>query len=81
LEKSLTNLLKNNTRFEWTPAQEESFEVLKEKLWEKLVLQYPDFSKPFILTTDASGTARRHSVARRNKQRSTSSICFANFNR
>jgi len=44
-------------------------------------LQYPDFSKPFILTTDASGTARRHSVARRNKQRSTSSICFANFNR
>jgi len=38
-------------------AQEESFEVLKEKLCEEPVLQYPDFSKSFILTTDASGTA------------------------
>jgi len=57
LVKSLTNLLKNDTRFEWTSAQEESFEILKQKLCEEPVLQYPDFSKPFILTTDASGIA------------------------
>jgi len=50
-------LLKNDTRFEWTPAQEDPFELLKEKLCEEPVLQYLDFSKPFILTTDASGTA------------------------
>jgi len=56
LAKSLTNILKNDTCFEWTLAQEESFEVLKEKLCEELVLQYSDLSKPFILTTDASGT-------------------------
>jgi len=53
LVKPLTNLLKNDTRFEWTSAQKESFEILKQKLCEELVLQYPDFSKPFILITDA----------------------------
>jgi len=57
LVKPLTNLLKNDTRFEWTSAQEESFEILKQKLCEEPVLQYPDFSKTFILTTDASGIA------------------------
>jgi len=30
LAKPLTNLLKNDTRFEWTSAQEESFEILKQ---------------------------------------------------
>lgn len=57
IAKSLTTLLKNDTRFEWTTTQEESFEILKQKLCEEPVLQYPDFTRPFILTTDASGTA------------------------
>jgi len=57
LAKPLTNLLKNDTRFDWTSAQEQSFETLKQKLCKDPVLQYPDFSKPFILTTDASGIA------------------------
>ncbi|KAM0724679.1 Retrovirus-related Pol polyprotein from transposon 17.6 [Formica fusca] len=55
--KPLTNLLKNDNRFEWTSVQEESFEISKQKLCEEPVLQYPDFSKSFILTTDASGIA------------------------
>ena len=57
LAKPLTNLLKNDTRFEWTSAQEESFEILKQLLCKEPVLQYSDFSRPFILTTDASGIA------------------------
>lgn len=57
LAKPLTALLKNNTNFEWTSEQEESFQILKQELCEEPVLQYPDFSKPFILTTDASGIA------------------------
>jgi len=36
-------------------GQEESFQALKEKLCEEPVLHYPDFSKSFILITDASG--------------------------
>jgi len=67
LVKLLTNLLKDDTRFEWTFAQEESFEILKQKLCEKPVLQYPDFSKSFILTTDTSGSRERHLISRRNK--------------
>ena len=35
--------------------QEEPFETLKQRLCEEPILQYPDFSKSFILTTDASG--------------------------
>jgi len=53
--KPLTNSLKNDTRFEWTSAQEESIEILKQKLCKEPILQYPDFSKSFILTIDASG--------------------------
>jgi len=58
-------------RFEWTSAQEESFEILKQKLCEEPVLQYPDFLKPFILTTDASGIAVRGILSQReiNKDR------------
>lgn len=55
--KPLTNLLKNDILFNWTDIQEKSFEILKQKLCEEPVLQYPDFTKPFILTTDASGAA------------------------
>jgi len=37
----------------------EIFEILKQKLCEEPVLQYPNFSKPFILITDASRIASR----------------------
>jgi len=40
-----------------TSVQEKSFESLKQRLCEELVLQHPDFSKPFILTTNVSGIA------------------------
>ena len=35
---------------------EKAFQFLKEKLTTTPILQYPDFSLPFILYTDASGT-------------------------
>jgi hypothetical protein len=35
-------------------AQENAFQHLKSKLTSRPILQYPDFSKDFILTTDAS---------------------------
>ena len=38
----------------WGPAQQGAFDTLKEKLSSPPVLAYADFSKPFILHTDAS---------------------------
>jgi len=40
-------------------TSQKSFDTLKQRLCKEPVLQYPDFSKPFILTTNASGIAVR----------------------
>lgn len=55
--KPLTSLLKKNVPFTWTEAAERAFETLKNVLCTQPLLQYPDFSKPFIITTDASDLA------------------------
>jgi len=50
----LYKFLKKDTKFEWTEAQENAFQHLKSKLTWQPILQYPDFSKEFVSTTDAS---------------------------
>jgi hypothetical protein len=57
-EAPLHALLKANTPFEWDMAQEVAFQKLKEKLVSKPILQYPDFTREFVLTTDASNEGR-----------------------
>lgn len=57
IAKPLTDLTKKNKPFQWTENQQYSFETLKEKLTVKPILQYPDFNKPFNLSTDASSYA------------------------
>ena len=52
--KPLIELTKKNHPFLWTQDCENAFILLKEHLIKAPVLQYPDFSKRFILTTDAS---------------------------
>ena len=50
----MNKLLKKDVKFNCSSKQE-AFELLKEKLCEQPLLQRPDFSQPFILTTYASG--------------------------
>lgn len=57
LSKPLTSLLKKDTSFIWTNEQQLAFEMLKDKLVSAPVLIYPDFTKPFNLTCDASNYA------------------------
>lgn len=57
ISKPLTNLLKKDIPFKWDSAQNEAFVTLRDKLCEEPILQYPDFSKDFVVTTDASGLA------------------------
>ena len=53
----LNQLLKKDMKFKWANKHQEAFDTLKEKFCEEPLLQRLDFSKPFILTTDASGYA------------------------
>ncbi|XP_032689886.1 uncharacterized protein LOC116853116 [Odontomachus brunneus] len=57
IAKPLTNLLKKDATFEWKHAQEQSFASLRYALCTDPILQYPDFTRPFVITTDASGYA------------------------
>jgi len=50
-------LLKKDRTFIWESHQIEAFEKLKNALCTEPVLQYPDFTQPFNLATDASGHA------------------------
>ena len=50
----LHKLLKKDAKYTWEENQEIAFQTLKQKLMSQPILQYPDFSKEFILTTDAS---------------------------
>ena len=50
-------LLKKDREFNWETDQQIAFETLKERLCAHPILLFPDFEKPFTLTTDASDTA------------------------
>ncbi|KAL4103608.1 hypothetical protein QTP88_018969 [Uroleucon formosanum] len=49
-----SKLREKNVPFEWTIEAQIAFDTLKEKLINAPILQYPNFEKEFILTTDAS---------------------------
>jgi hypothetical protein len=50
----LNAMLRKNS-FVWTPDAQQAFHRLKEALMNTHVLALPDFNKPFIIQTDASG--------------------------
>lgn len=54
---SLNKLTRKNTNFVWTDECEKSFQNLKQSLMHPPILQYPQFDKPFIITTDAAKLA------------------------
>lgn len=51
--RPLTELLKRNTIFQWKTMAEQAFQLLKQKMSEAPVLTVPDFSKIFVVETDA----------------------------
>lgn len=50
----LNQLLKKNSKFLWNDKSQYAFDTLRKYLLSPMLLQYPNFSKQFILTTDAS---------------------------
>ena len=51
----LYGLTHKDTAFDWTPKCEDAFNQLKAALTEAPVLAFPQFGRPFLLETDASG--------------------------
>jgi hypothetical protein len=51
----LNKLTKKGIAFHWGQAQEDAFNLLKDKLTHAPLLQLPDFEKTFELECDASG--------------------------
>ena len=54
ISRQWTTLAKKDQKFEWTPACQKSFDLLKETLCSEPILKYVDTSKPYTLYTDAS---------------------------
>lgn len=57
LSSPLNNLLRKDVKFHWTEESQLSFDTLKQSLLSSPILVYPDLSKNFILTCDASSSA------------------------
>jgi hypothetical protein len=53
IARPMIALLAKKVEFKWTPACQESFEMLKQKLTTTLVLVLPDVHKPFSVYCDA----------------------------
>ena len=73
----LTELTKKNIPFEWTQKCQESFDKLKKILIENPVLSHPDFSKEFILITDASAEGLGAVLAQKNENDKEVVIAYA----
>jgi hypothetical protein len=54
IARPMTELLKKDNRFVWTPKCEESFQIIKKKLTTAPVLTLPDIHQSFVIFCDAS---------------------------
>ena len=54
IAQPLNELLKKDRKFTWTPECQSSFDEMKKRFTEELVLAMPDHSQPFQIETDAS---------------------------
>ena len=54
IAKPLHRLTEKNVRFSWTLDCQKAFELLRQKLVSSPILAFPDYSREFILDTDAS---------------------------
>ena len=75
--KNATTDVKTEPRiFEWTTKHQDTFDALKEALSTAQVLGYPDFSREFILETDASFNGLGTILSQQGKDREIHVMAF-----
>src|SRR5579883_785344 len=77
ISSPLSNLTRKGIPFVWTEKCQQAFEILRDKLISKPILQYPDFSQQFVLYTDASDFALEAVFSQRNEKKEESVIGYA----
>jgi hypothetical protein len=77
IAKPLFNLSKKDTRFAWTEEHQSAFERLRDSLLEGLTIMYPDFTRPFIIATDASAFGVGAVLAQEDERGREKPISFA----
>jgi len=75
--KPLHSLTEHNTRFQWTAECQHAFEELRCRLTTAPVLAYPDYTKPFVLDTDASDVGIGAVLAQRDEDGHERVVAFA----
>jgi thymidylate kinase len=68
IAEPLTRLLSPKVKFTWGPGQQEAFSTLKDRLITYPILRQPDFTRPFILHTDASSQAVGAVLAQKDEE-------------
>ena len=72
----LNRMFKKDNSFKWTDDCQTAFDKLKAALSSTPILCFPDFSKEFILQTDASDTAISYILSQLNKDGHDIAISF-----
>ena len=70
------DLTKKESTRDWTEKHDKILEEMKERLTTAPILATPKFGRPFILETDASGTAIGACLLQENVQREIHPIAF-----
>ncbi len=66
IAEPLFRLTRKDMSFTWSTSCQTSFQQLKDRLSQAPVLAFPDWTKPFILTCDASGFAVGYILSQEN---------------
>jgi hypothetical protein len=67
IARTMIGLLAKKVEFKWTPACQESLEMLKKKLTTTPILVLPDVHKPFSVYCDASYTGLGYMLMQEGK--------------
>ena len=67
ITRPLHYLTKKDVKFAWNDECQKAFNTLKDALTRDSLLGYPDFTKPFILATDASAIALGGTLSQKDK--------------